>query len=166
MTTAAPTAAVITVSTRGAAGTYEDRSGPIIAAALGDLGFAVAGPYLVPDGEPVGSLLRELLDGTPLDVMITTGGTGLSPTDRTPEQTRPLLTAELPHLAAAIARYGADHGVPSAVLSRGLAGVAGRTMIINLPGSSGGARDGMAVLKEVLPHAVSQLRGADHGGTG
>lgn len=166
MTTGTPTAAVITVSTRAAAGVYEDRSGPVIADALRELGFEVAGPYLVPDGDPVGAQLRDLLDGTAPDVVITTGGTGLSPTDRTPEQTRPLLTAELPHLAAAIARYGVDHGVPSAVLSRGLAGVADHTMIINLPGSSGGARDGMAVLKEVLPHAVSQLRGTDHGRTG
>jgi molybdenum cofactor synthesis domain-containing protein len=170
----APRAAVITVSTRATAGVYEDRSGPIIAAALRELAFEVDGPHLVTDGEPVGTLLRELIDRRTFDVVITTGGTGLNPTDRTPEETRPLLTAELPHLAAAIARYGVDHGVPTAMLSRGLAGVADRTMIINLPGSSGGARDGMAVLKEVLPHAVSQLRGADHragddpgsGGTG
>ncbi len=156
------TAAVVTVSTRAAAGDYTDRSGPIVAEALRELGFAVADPHVVADGLPVGEILRELVQRAEVDVLITTGGTGLNPTDQTPEQTRGLLTAELPQLAAAIARYGVDHGVPTAVLSRGLAGVAGRTLIINLPGSSGGARDGMAVLKEVLPHAVSQLRGSDH----
>ncbi|WP_152363267.1 MogA/MoaB family molybdenum cofactor biosynthesis protein [Microlunatus speluncae] len=159
---ARPTAAVVTVSTRAAAGDYADRSGPIIAESLRELEFEVTGPYVVADGLPVGEILRELVFQAAVDVVITTGGTGINPTDQTPEQTRGLLTAELPQLAAAIARYGVDHGVPTAVLSRGLAGVASRTLIINLPGSSGGARDGMAVLKEVLPHAVSQLRGSDH----
>jgi len=154
-------ARVITASTRAAAGDYTDRSGPIVVGALRDLGFEVTDPIVVADGAPVGAALAEAV-AERFDVVITTGGTGLNPTDRTPEETRPLLTAELPHLAAAIARYGADHGVPTAVLSRGLAGVAGRTVIVNLPGSSGGARDGMAVLREVLPHAVSQLRGGDH----
>jgi molybdenum cofactor synthesis domain-containing protein len=92
----------------------------------------------------------------------TTGGTGLNPRDHTPEQTRAVVEREVPQLAAAIARYGADHGVPAAVLSRGVVGVADRTLIVNLPGSSGGARDGMAVLAPVLRHAVSQLRGGDH----
>jgi molybdenum cofactor synthesis domain-containing protein len=95
-------------------------------------------------------------------VVITTGGTGLSPSDHTPEQTRTVLDREVPQLAAAIARYGVEHGVPTAALSRGTAGVAGRTVIVNLPGSSGGARDGMAVLAQVLAHAVSQVRGGDH----
>jgi molybdenum cofactor synthesis domain-containing protein len=95
-------------------------------------------------------------------VVITTGGTGLSPGDHTPEQTKRVVEREVPQLAAAIARYGADHGVSTAVLSRGVAGVAARTLIVNLPGSSGGARDGMAVLGPVLMHAVSQLRGGDH----
>jgi molybdenum cofactor synthesis domain-containing protein len=95
-------------------------------------------------------------------VAITTGGTGLNPRDQTPEQTRAVVDREIPQLAAAIARYGADHGVPTAVLSRGVAGVADRTLIVNLPGSSGGARDGMEVLRPVLSHAVDQLRGGDH----
>jgi molybdenum cofactor synthesis domain-containing protein len=154
-------ALVITVSTRAAAGVYEDKSGPIIAAALDDLGFDVSGPVVVPDGNEVGAALR---DAVALDhaVVITTGGTGLSPGDHTPEQTRGVVEREVPQLAAAIARYGADHGVPAAVLSRGVAGVAARTLVVNLPGSSGGARDGMAVLGPVLMHAVSQLRGGDH----
>jgi len=95
-------------------------------------------------------------------IVITTGGTGLNPRDHTPEQTRAVIEREIPQLAAAIARYGVDHGVPTAVLSRGLVGVADRTLIINLPGSSGGARDGMTVLAPILEHAISQIRGGDH----
>jgi molybdenum cofactor synthesis domain-containing protein len=154
-------ALVITISTRAAANVYEDKSGPIIAAALDDLGLEVSGPVVVPDGDAVGAALREAVAAGHA-VVITTGGTGLSPSDNTPEQTRAVVDREIPQLAAAIAQYGADHGVPTAVLSRGVAGVADRTLIINLPGSSGGARDGMAVLGPVLSHAVSQIRGGDH----
>ena len=131
------------------------------AAALAEAGFAVTGPVVVPDGDEVGGALREAVAAGHA-VVITTGGTGLSPNDHTPEQTRAVLDREIPQLAAAIARYGVDHGVPTAVLSRGLAGAAGRTLVVNLPGSSGGARDGMAVLNPLLTHAVSQLRGGDH----
>jgi len=155
------TALVLTISTRAAAGVYEDTSGPIIASALAELGFVVSGPVVVPDGDPVGRALREGVEAGHA-VVISSGGTGLNPNDHTPEQTRPVLEREIPQLAAAIARYGVDQGVPTAVLSRGLAGVAGRTLIVNLPGSRGGARDGMAVLAPVLVHAVSQLRGGDH----
>jgi molybdenum cofactor synthesis domain-containing protein len=154
-------ALVITVSTRAAAGVYPDKSGPIIASALDDLGFGVAGPIVVPYGDAVGAALRDAI-AVGHAVVITTGGTGLSPGDHTPEQTRGVVEREVPQLAAAIARYGADHGVPTAVLSRGIAGVVAHTLIVNLPGSSGGARDGMAVLGPVLMHAVSQLRGGDH----
>ena len=154
-------AMVITISTRAAAGVYQDKSGPIIAAALGDLGFTVAGPVIVPDGEAVGAALRDAVAAGHA-VVITTGGTGLNPRDQTPEQTREVVEREIPQLAAAIVRYGVDHGVPTAVLSRGVAGVAGRTLIVNLPGSSGGARDGMVVLAPVLSHAIDQLRGGDH----
>jgi len=154
-------AMVITISTRAAAGVCQDRSGPIIAAALGDLGFTVVGPVIVPDGEAVGAALRDAVAAGHA-VVITTGGTGLNPRDQTPEQTREVVEREIPQLAAAIVRYGADHGVLTAVLSRGVAGVAGRTLIINLPGSSGGARDGMVVLGPVLSHAIDQLRGGDH----
>ena len=155
------TALVISISTRAASGVYADTSGPIIVSALTDLGFVVGEPVVVPDGDPVGQALREAVQAGHA-VVITTGGTGLHPNDHTPEQTRAVLDREIPQLAAAIARYGADHGVPTAVLSRGVAGVAGRTVVVNLPGSSGGARDGMAVLGPVLRHAVSQLRGGDH----
>jgi molybdenum cofactor synthesis domain-containing protein len=154
-------AVVITVSTRAAAGVYSDRSGPVVAEALRDLGFAVGEPVVVADGDAVGDALRAAVADEHA-VVITTGGTGLSPSDHTPEQTRRVLDREVPQLAAAIASYGVEHGVPTAVLSRGVAGVAGRTVIVNLPGSSGGARDGMAVLAPVLRHAVSQVRGGDH----
>ena len=154
-------ALVITVSTRAAAGVYEDQSGPIIVDALHDLGFTVPGPVIVPDGDAVGAALRDAV-AAGYAVVITTGGTGLHPRDHTPEQTRMVVEREIPQLAAAIAQYGVDHGVPTALLSRAVAGAADRTLIINLPGSSGGARDGMAVLGPVLAHAISQLRGGDH----
>ena len=155
------TALVITVSTRAHAGVYADESGPIIAAALTDTGFIVDGPQIVPDGKAVGWALRDgIAHG--YDVIITTGGTGLSPSDDTPEQTRTLLGKEIPHLAAAITAHGVEVGVPTAVLSRGLAGLAGKSLIVNLPGSRGGAKDGMDVLKPLLRHAVTQMRGGDH----
>jgi molybdenum cofactor synthesis domain-containing protein len=155
------TALVITVSTRAAAGVYADKSGPLVAAALRDLGFRVADPVVVPDGDEVGDALRQAVAGGHA-IVITTGGTGLHPHDQTPEQTRSVVEREVPQLVAQIARYGVDHGVPTAVLSRGIAGVAQGTLIINLPGSSGGARDGMAVLGPLLRHAVSQLHGGGH----
>ena len=155
------TAMVITVSTRASAGVYEDTSGPVIVSALTDLDFEVDGPLIVPDGDEVGQALRDGVEQG-YAVIITTGGTGLNPNDHTPEQTRAVLDVEVPQLSAAVARYGVDHGVPTALLSRGLAGVAGRSLIVNLPGSRGGARDGMAVLGPVLQHAVSQVRGGDH----
>jgi molybdenum cofactor synthesis domain-containing protein len=130
-------------------------------ASLQEQGFDVDEPLVVPDGDAVGHALRAAVVQD-VAVVITTGGTGLSPQDHTPEQTRPVLDREVPQLAAAIARYGQDGGVPTAVLSRGLAGTAGRTLIVNLPGSMGGARDGMAVLAPILLHAVSQIRGGDH----
>ena len=154
-------ALVVTVSTRAAAGVYADRSGPVVVEELTRLGFAVGEPQVVPDGDAVGDALRDAV-AAQRAVVITTGGTGLSPQDHTPEQTRAVVEREIPALAAEIARYGVEHGVPTALLSRGVAGVAGRTLIVNLPGSSGGARDGMVVLAPVLRHAVSQLRGGDH----
>ena len=154
-------ALVVTVSTRASAGVYQDRSGPVVVAALRDLGFQVDGPVVVPDGDAVGDALREAVAAR-RPLVITTGGTGLSPDDQTPEQTRQVVSREIPALAAEIARYGVDHGVPTALLSRGVAGVAGETLIVNLPGSTGGVRDGMVVLGPVLQHAVAQLRGGDH----
>lgn len=153
-------AVIITVSTRAAQGIYPDRSGPILADALTGLGFTVAPTVVVPDGPEVGPAIRDAIGRA--DVVLTTGGTGINHHDRTPEATRPLLDSELPHLVAEIAAVGVRKGLPTALLTRGLAGVAGRTLVVNLPGSTGGAKDAMEVLGPVLPHAVSQLRGGDH----
>jgi molybdenum cofactor synthesis domain-containing protein len=94
--------------------------------------------------------------------VLTTGGTGLTPTDLTPEVTRPLLEREIPGIAEAIRANGVSAGVPAAVLSRGLAGVIGDCLVVNLPGSPGGVRDALEVLAPVVVHAVEQLRGSDH----
>lgn len=154
-------ALVITASNRAAVGIYADRGGPVLAEGLRALGFVVDGPVVVGDGPPVERALRRAV-AAGYDVVLTTGGTGLTPTDRTPEATRAVLDAEIPGVAEAIRAHGVAQGVPTAVLSRGLAGLAGRTLVVNLPGSPGGCRDGVAVLSGVLPHAVQQLRGGDH----
>ncbi|MDN5857074.1 MAG: MogA/MoaB family molybdenum cofactor biosynthesis protein [Pseudonocardia sp.] len=151
---------MVTASNRAAAGVYADRSGPVIVEWLRARGFSCPDPAVVPDGEPVGEAIRAAVaDGA--DVVITTGGTGISPTDATPEVTRALLDYEVPGLADAIRAVGAPI-VATAVLSRGVSGVAGRTLVVNLPGSTGGVRDGLGVLDGVLDHAVDQLRGGDH----
>ncbi|GAA1086773.1 MogA/MoaB family molybdenum cofactor biosynthesis protein [Nocardiopsis composta] len=161
----APRAVVITASNRAAAGVYPDRSGPVLVEAVRAAGLRADGPWVVPDGEPVAEALRRALDAG-YDAALTTGGTGLTPTDATPEATRPLLACEIPGIPEALRAFGRDKGVPSAVLSRGLAGVAERDghrmLVVNLPGSRGGVRDGMEVLAPVLLHAIDQMRGGDH----
>lgn len=155
-------AVVVTASNRASSGVYEDRSGQALVRGLAELGFAVEGPRVLPDdAERLEAALREAVDAG-VDVVLTTGGTGVSPTDVTPEATRPVIEREAPGLAEAVRRYGVESGVPTSVLSRGLAGTAGRTLIVNLPGSTGGVRDALAVLGPLLPHVVSQLRGGDH----
>jgi molybdenum cofactor synthesis domain-containing protein len=154
-------ALVVTVSNRAAAGIYEDRGGPVLVDGLREMGFHVTGPRVVRDGEDVSDALAQAV-AERFDVVLTTGGTGLTPGDLTPEMTRPLLDREVPGLAEAIRAHGQAQGVPAAALSRGLAGVAGRTLIVNLPGSPGGCRDGIAVLRAVLAHAVDQVHGGDH----
>ncbi|MET9629141.1 MogA/MoaB family molybdenum cofactor biosynthesis protein [Lentzea sp. NPDC006480] len=153
-------AVVITASNRAAAGVYADRSGPIITTWLADRGFSVSSPVVVPDGEPVREALSTAVSQG-ADLVLTTGGTGINPTDRTPEATRAVLDYEIPGLADVIRMSGWPR-VPGSVLSRGVAGVAGRTLIVNLPGSTGGVRDGLDVLATVVEHALDQLRGGDH----
>lgn len=155
------TAAVIVASNRAAAGVYADTTGPIIVEALRADGWAVSDPVVVPDGQPVADAIRDAVDrGARL--VLTTGGTGLTPTDRTPEATRPLIDRPVPGIAEAIRAHGVAKGVPSAMLSRGLAGVVGSALVVNLPGSSGGVRDGLEVVVPVLRHAVEQILGSDH----
>ncbi|GAA4225273.1 MogA/MoaB family molybdenum cofactor biosynthesis protein [Actinomadura meridiana] len=150
----------VTVSNRAAAGVYEDKSGPVLVTLLEDLGCQVDGPVVIPDGPPVTEVLRDAV-ASGYDVVVTTGGTGLTPTDETPEMTRQVIEREMPGISEAI-RLRGQEAVPTAILSRGLAGVASRTLIVNLPGSTGGVRDGMAVLGRVLTHAVDQIKGGDH----
>ena len=154
-------AVVVTASNRAAAGVYADRSGEALAEGLRVLGFEVDGPHVRPDDvDQLTEVLREAV-ASGADVVLTTGGTGLSPTDVTPEATRAVLEREAPGIAEAVRRYG-EGKVPTSVLSRGVAGTAGRTLLVNLPGSTGGVTDGLAVLGPLLPHVVSQLRGGDH----
>ncbi|MDQ3825442.1 MAG: molybdenum cofactor biosynthesis protein MoaE, partial [Actinomycetota bacterium] len=164
MTTSTRRAVVVVASNRAAAGVYPDRTGPVIVKWLCERGYQTPDPVVVPDGSPVRDAIAVAVADA-VDVVLTTGGTGISPTDRTPEATEPLLDRRLPGLADAIRSAGLPQ-VPSAVLSRGLAGVAGQTLVVNLPGSAGGVRDGLAVLDRVLDHAVEQLHGADHVGSG
>ncbi|MBO1753529.1 molybdenum cofactor biosynthesis protein B [Allobranchiibius sp. CTAmp26] len=157
-----PRALIITCSDRAFMGEYDDRSGPLLVAAVREWGFDADEAQIVPDGPPVGDALRAAVaDG--VDLVLTTGGTGLSPSDHTPEETAALLYRRVAGIPEALRAAGVRKGVPSAVLSRGLAGVAGRTLIVNLPGSTGGVRDAIEVLRDVVPHAVAQVHGGgDH----
>ncbi len=151
---------VVIASTRASSGIYEDRCGPVIVDWLAARDIRTPAPVVVADGAPVDAALRSALADGP-DVIITSGGTGISPTDSTPQITAALLDYDIPGLADAIRRAGLPH-VPTSVLSRGVCGVAGRTLIVNLPGSLGGVKDGLGVLDDVLDHALDQLRGKDH----
>ena len=154
-------AAVVTASNRSSRGERQDTSGHLLADRLRELGCMVEDVTVVPDDVPaIQAALRAALAGG-ADVVITTGGTGVTPTDVTPEATRPLLEREVPGIAEAI-RLASRDRVPTAVLSRGLAGTVGAALVVNLPGSPGGVKDGMAVLAPILGHVLSQLRGGDH----
>jgi molybdenum cofactor synthesis domain-containing protein len=154
-------ARVITVSNRASAGVYQDLGGPLIVAALRELDFDVDDPVVVPDGNPVASALQRAVADR-FDLVVTTGGTGLTRQDLTPEMTRRVVQREVPGISEAIRAYGVANGIPTAMLSRGVAGVAGSTLVVNLPGSPGGVKDGLAVLNPVLRHAVEQINGGDH----
>jgi len=154
-------ALAITVSNRAAAGVYEDRSGPVLAELLRSAGCRTDGPVVVPDGAAVEAALRDAVTAG-YDVVVTTGGTGLTPGDLTPEMTRLVIDRDIPGIAEAIRAAGVSAGVPAAMLSRGVAGLAGTTLIVNLPGSTGGVRDGMSVLRPVMEHARDQAGGGDH----
>ena len=154
-------AVVVVASNRAASGVYEDTTGPLIVEALTEAGFDVEAPVVVPDGNPVGEAIRSAVAGGARAVL-TTGGTGVTPTDLTPEVTRPLLDREVPGVAEAIRAHGVAQGVPTAALSRGLAGVSGAAFVVNLPGSRGGVKDGLAVVVPLLRHVVEQIVGSDH----
>ncbi len=154
--------AIVTVSTRAAAGIYDDRSGELLVALATGAGHAVVRREVVPDGEAqLAELVRTLCADPAVDMVVTTGGTGLTPMDRTPEATAAICDRIVPGIGEAI-RNASVATVPHAMLSRGIAGICDDTLIVNLPGSPGGAADGWAVVAAVAEHAVSQIRGGDH----
>lgn len=151
-------ATVLTVSTRAAAGVYDDLTGPTIANWCASRGFAVTAS-VTPDAGVAGAV-QAALAGRP-DLLITTGGTGIAPGDATPDAVRPLLSRELPGFGEELRRRGSAIS-PRALLSRSLAGVTESTLVVCLPGSPGGVRDGLEVLDGVLDHILDQLNGGHH----
>lgn len=153
-------AQVIIASTRAADGTYEDRTGPMLDEWLRARGCDVSARVIIPDGPEVGEQIQAALEAQH-DLIITSGGTGISPSDVTPEQTAPFIERDLPGIPEAIRQKGLA-ATPLSIISRGRAGFHGRTLIVNLPGSRGGVRDGMAVLDTVLDHLLEQRDGGGH----
>jgi molybdopterin adenylyltransferase len=154
-------AAVVTVSDKGYVGEREDASGPLLASLLRKLGAEVVSQTIVPDERAdVERTLKTLADETQVDLVVTTGGTGPAPRDITPEATWAVAEREMPGLAEVL-RFEGYRKTPLAVISRGVAGIRGRTLIINLPGSPKAVREGMETLAPILPHAIRMLRGVD-----
>ncbi len=154
-------AAVVVASNRAAAGVYDDTTGPLIVEALRADGWEVDDPAVVPDGEAVGEAVSAAV-AAGARAVLTTGGTGLTPTDLTPEVTSALLERTVPGIAEAIRAHGISKGVSTAALSRGVAGTIGQALVVNLPGSRGGVKDGLTVVVPLLRHAVEQIVGSDH----
>lgn len=155
------TAVVITASNRASAGVYADTSGEILAAGLVKLGYALSDPIVIPDDvTQIQNAIKQSL-AEKVDLIVTTGGTGVSPHDVTPEATAPLIEKFLPGIPEAFRAYSRDR-VPTTDLSRGLAGVNGTSLIINLPGSPGGVKDGLVIIERLAGHVHDQIAGVDH----
>jgi molybdenum cofactor synthesis domain-containing protein len=155
------TAVVITASNRASAGVYADTSGEILAAGLTKLGYELKDPIVIPDNISQIQAAIELSLAGKVDLIVTTGGTGVSPHDVTPEATAPLIKKLLPGIPEAFRAYSRDR-VPTTDLSRGLAGVTDSSLIINLPGSPGGVKDGLVIIERLAGHIHDQIAGVDH----
>lgn len=156
-------AGVATISDKGAAGEREDISGPLLADLLREMGAQIEQQVIIPDERgQIEQLLIEWSDERSLDLIVTTGGTGATPRDVTPEATKAVIEREMPGIVEVL-RFTGYQNTPLAVLSRGVAGLRGHTLIVNLPGSPGAVRDGMETLTPILPHAVRMARGEDTG---
>lgn len=155
------TAAIVTASNRASQGIYQDLSGDTLRDGLVALGYSVSVPVIVPDDiAQIRQAMQSALDAE-VDLLVTTGGTGISPNDVTPEASFPLIARPLPGISEALRAYSRDH-VPTTDLSRGLAGVSGKTLVINLPGSPGGVRDGLVIIERLAGHVHDQIAGIDH----